>query len=217
MRPWLRQWSADLVKERYVDADEDVHFTRSLARTVIEEFTTPGQTVLDPFAGYGTTLVVADELGRRAVGIEFLAERVEMIRERLEGAGEVIHGDARRVSELVSGPIDLCFTSPPYMPAVDHPENALNAYETTDGHYPTYLRELGDVFGQVAGLLRPGGHAVINVGNMQDDGVVTTLAWDLAREVSEHLRFVREVFLCWDEQPEWLTGDYLLVFQRPPE
>ncbi len=213
MRPWLHQWSADLAAERFVDADEDVHFTEDLARMVIEEYTEPGQVVLDPFAGFGTTLAVAQRLGRAVIGVELLADRAEMIRGRVNGAAQVVDGDARQLANLVSAPVDLCLTSPPYMPAVDHPENALNAYETMDGHYPTYLRELREVFGQVTALLRPGGHVAINVGNMVDGGVVTTLAWDLAREVSEHLTFVRETFLCWDQQPEWLTGDYLLVFR----
>ena len=57
-------------------------------------------------------------------------------------------------------------TSPPYMTAVAHPENPLTGYATDDGDYPTYLRELGEVFAQVADLLRPGGHVVVNVANV---------------------------------------------------
>ncbi|TDE10154.1 DNA methyltransferase [Jiangella asiatica] len=214
MRPWLQQWSDDLEGERFADADEDVHFTQNLAETVIAEYSLPGQLVLDPFAGFGTTLVVAERMGRRGLGLELLPDRAELVRRRLDGHGELITGDARQVARLVDRPVDLCLTSPPYMSRADHPENPLNGYLTLDGDYSTYLAELGDIFGQVTKLLRPRGHLVVNVGNMVDDGVPTLLAWDVGRLLAEHLTFRQEVFLCWDSQPEWLTGDYCLVFQR---
>jgi len=40
-------------------------------------------TVLDIFAGAGTTLLVANRLGRRAIGIELNPEYVEMARKRI--------------------------------------------------------------------------------------------------------------------------------------
>ena len=215
MKPWLPLRIADLIDERPVEADEDVHFTESLVATVLDEYTAPGDVVLDPFAGYGTTLVVAERMSRHGIGVELLQRRVDLIRRRLAGRGQVLTGDARDLTALVGGPVDLCLTSPPYMAAVDHPENPLNAYETLDGDYETYLAEVGDVFRQVARLLRPGGHAVINVANLEAGGIITTLAWDVARTVSRHLTFRHESFLCWDEQPAGLTGDYCLVFQLP--
>ena len=48
--------------------------------------------VLDPFAGTGTTLAVAVELGQRAIGIELNPEYLPMIRKRIETAVE-----ARRI------------------------------------------------------------------------------------------------------------------------
>jgi hypothetical protein len=153
------------------------------------------------------------------VAIELLAERASVIRQRLSGTpggsnAEVITGDARRLSSLVSGPIDLCLTSPPYMTSTGHPENPLTGYSTTDGDYQTFLYELGVVFGMVAALLRPGGYAVLNVANPITNGSVTPLAWDVARRVAQHLTFRQDVFLCWDQPPPGLSGDYCLVFQK---
>ena len=214
MKPWLHLKIADLVAQRPDAWDDDVHFTESLVEEILNEYTSPDDLVLDPFAGYGTTLVVAERMGRAAVGVELLPAHADIIRGRLANPRQIITGDARRLAGLVQGPIDLCLTSPPYMTHVDHPQNPLNAYQTLDGDYGRYLAEVGDIFRQVAELLRPGGHAVINVANLQTQGTMTPLAWDMARAVSRHLTLVQEVFVCWDQQPEGISGDYCLVFQR---
>ena len=36
-----------------------------LPELFIDHFTKPGDTVFDPFAGYGTTLLIAEKLGRK--------------------------------------------------------------------------------------------------------------------------------------------------------
>lgn len=223
MKPYLLLRAAELRAERPAGEVDDVHFTESLATSVVEQTTRPGDVVLDPFAGYGTTLAVAARLGRVAVGVEVLADHVELVRARAGAGARVVHGDSRRLGAVLAGeldrPVDLVLTSPPYMTSVAHPENPLTGYATDDGDYPTYLRELGDVFGEVAGLLRPGGHVVVNVANVvtrsATGDVVTPLAWDVGRVVGEHLAFQGETFLCWDEHPPGLAGDYLLWFRKP--
>ena len=50
---------------------------------IILSSTSPGDVVLDPFAGSGTTLVVASQLNRKSIGIELDPCNVEIIRERL--------------------------------------------------------------------------------------------------------------------------------------
>jgi site-specific DNA-methyltransferase (adenine-specific) len=54
-----------------------------LAERCILAGSKPGDIVLDPFAGAGTTLLVADRLQRDAIGIELNAAYAAMMRSRL--------------------------------------------------------------------------------------------------------------------------------------
>ena len=50
---------------------------------IILSSTNPSDVVLDPFAGSGTTLVVAEQLGRKSIGIELDSQNVALIQNRL--------------------------------------------------------------------------------------------------------------------------------------
>jgi site-specific DNA-methyltransferase (adenine-specific) len=55
----------------------------ALLRRLVEAFTLPGDTVLDPYAGSGTTLVAAAKLGRRFVGVDASPKAIDTMRARL--------------------------------------------------------------------------------------------------------------------------------------
>jgi site-specific DNA-methyltransferase (adenine-specific) len=57
----------------------------ALLERIVRVSSNPGDVVLDPFAGSGTTLVAAKRLGRRYLGMELLQEYAERVRQRLEG------------------------------------------------------------------------------------------------------------------------------------
>ncbi len=54
-----------------------------LLERIISLVTLPGDMVLDPFAGSGTTLVAAQLLGRDAIGMDVSLDAVELVRKRL--------------------------------------------------------------------------------------------------------------------------------------
>jgi len=69
-------------------------FPVELARRATRLSTWPGEVVLDPFAGTGTTLLAARQLGRRAVGIEASERYCELAAARLAQMTLDFHGAA---------------------------------------------------------------------------------------------------------------------------
>lgn len=96
--PAFRYEAKAPASERPRLADGTAHATvkpLALMRWLIRLVTPPGGTVLDPFAGSGTTLEAAAIEGFRAVGIELEAAHAELCRVRLVKAIEpVLFGDA---------------------------------------------------------------------------------------------------------------------------
>jgi len=106
-----------------------VHYANKpplLMKHLIEFCTNVGQTVLDPFAGVGGTLLGASLCKRKAIGIEINKKWIDTYEEvcRLEGIEkqEMVHGDCletmlewKRNGKL----FDAIITDPPYSPALE--------------------------------------------------------------------------------------------------
>ena len=105
-------------------------YPETLAQEFIEFFTQPGQVVLDPMVGTGSTIVAALRSGRHAYGVELNPQYAIIARQVVEEEratlgeagrllqGEVIQGNAAQLPEIARQhalPIfDYVLTSPPY-------------------------------------------------------------------------------------------------------
>jgi modification methylase len=86
------------------DDGEKAHPTQkpeALLYRVIMSSTNPGDTVLDPFFGTGTTGAVAKKLGRNYIGLERDQNYIEVAEKRLKsitklGADEILHAPSKR-------------------------------------------------------------------------------------------------------------------------
>lgn len=205
-------------------------FPVMLARRLIETFLPAGRhTVLDPFAGSGSTLLAAQELGHCGIGLELSADYVSLARQRLrDGAGsgtgvppvnhagplcQLHHASAADLLRYVApNSIDLCITSPPYW-------NILNQRRTADSkavrHYGNQAGDLGTiadyhdfiaavtrVFADVLTTLRPGAYCCVIVMDLRKKDRFYPLHSDLAASLQQ-VGYLFDDLIIWNRQTEY--------------
>lgn len=178
-------------------AAEDVRFSDALARYCIAQFSKPGDIVFDPFAGFGTTLYWAEKLGRSGYGIEFLPARAAYIRSIIRSKENIRCADMLKQPELPM--MDLSLTSPPYMNRSDHPQYPFSGYTVTGKGYTDYLTDIQRIYRWMKLHMKPNAYALIEVSNIRWNGILTPLAWDIAKAVGEVLTLEQEIILDWQE------------------
>ena len=88
-----------------------------LADEIAKFVAKPGETILDPFGGAGSTMLASEAIGCKSISIELEYHYFNIIQEVARGLNgdtnthRVIHGDSRRVMPI---PCDHIITSPPY-------------------------------------------------------------------------------------------------------
>ena len=158
-------------------------FPEAVAEFAIQRYSQPGDLVLDPFAGFGTTLVVAERLGRSSIGCEIHPERARFAAERAPSS-RVLNIPAAAIDRLSLPPIDLLFTSPPY--------GSFRSQEWDD-EPETYLADAGQLFRGFLPLLRPGALVVVEVAQLRRGARTYPLVWELGGVLREFLDLREDV------------------------
>ena len=161
----------------------------AIAARAVATYTRPGDLVLDPMCGIGSTLVEAVHQGRDALGVEYEPQWATLAGANLAhaasqgatGHGEVVCGDARHlggvVDPAVAGLVALVLTSPPYGPSLHGRVTARPGEGVTKAHNrystdPANLAHVGldglldgmrAILCGCARLLRPDGHVAMTV------------------------------------------------------
>jgi DNA modification methylase len=176
-----------------------------LMQHLIEFFTKPGQTVLDPFAGVGGTLLGAALCDRRATGIEINPEWIEVYREvcRREQLAdqEIIEGDCRAVLSGMAHRgrcFDCIATDPPYSVALDKTmcdgrydvasrRTDFDRFSESGGDlrnlvsFDAYYDAMEEVAGLLLPVLRPGGYCAVVMRDSYQQGRYVFASAEVAR------------------------------------
>lgn len=113
---------------------------------LLKRYTGEKDLVVDPFAGSGTTLDVARDLGRRALGYDVHPARKDIFRV-----------DARKLPAELTGKVDFIFMDPPYSTHLDYGPDPRDIGKL-DAAGGDYYRAMEQVFGECHRLLKPDSH-----------------------------------------------------------
>jgi hypothetical protein len=188
---------------RYLDVSgtHPAKMLPAIAARAIATYTEPGDLVVDPMCGIGTTLVEAVHLGRDAIGVEYEEPWAKLARAnvafaRSQGAtghGEVVTGDARHVVGVVDaavrGLVALVVTSPPYGASLHgqvrvRPGQGLEKSHDRYSKDPANLAHVGlerllvatgQILAGCAQLLCPGGFVAMTVRPYRQAGLLVDL------------------------------------------
>ena len=165
------------------NTSDEIHpavFPVEIPTRLIKLFSFWGETVLDPFAGVGTTAEAALALGRRIVCVDQNQDYVSEVKKRFpelsasDKSGQVVHGDSRNLDCLGCDSVGLIVTSPPYWDKADYGKNDGNLGAI--GNYQRFLMEMRSVFQECFRVLQPGRKFCLvtaHVNQHTDHGILT--------------------------------------------
>lgn len=178
-----------------------------LVQKVIQDHTEPGDIILDPMGGIGTTGVEASRLGRHAIIVDYEPRFVNMSKKNIEllkksgqqrGNVKVYRGDARNLS-FVKNKVDTVVTSPPFEnvePFQDknfkikgkqvskggsgssYSKNKKDKKQLGNLKGETYLSEMIFVYKECYNVLKPKGKMILHTKNFRRKGKIVRLDKD---------------------------------------
>jgi DNA modification methylase len=204
-------------------------FPETMAQEFIEFFTKEGESVLDPMAGTGSTLVAALRAGRNSYGIELNTKYAKIAQQIIEEErtvlgeaivhlkSEIVNGDAAQITKYHLPLIDYVLTSPPYWDMLRakgaETQKKRRASEELDVHYSDdpndmgnisdyeeFLSRLVKIYEGLKPLLREKAYLTIIVKNVKKGGKIYPLAWDIGRELGKTYTLKDEKIWLQDNQ-----------------
>ena len=112
---------------------------------MVERYSQPGDLVVDPMAGSGTTLDVARDLGRKALAYDLVPRRQDIFR-----------ADCRKLP-LEDGKAALVFVDPPYSTHIEYSADS-RCIGKLDAEGSEYYEAMALALAEINRILKPGGY-----------------------------------------------------------
>lgn len=201
-------------------------FPIELCEKIINIYTKDyGEVILDPFMGIGSTIMAAQNLLKKGIGIDLSKEFFEITKnrliqnkERIKPKNKLIEpdiylGDSRKIlKEIPSNSVDLCINSPPYWDilnrrrTVDKKNNVNYSNSEEDvgniKDYNNFLDELKKIYSEVYRTLKYNKRCCVVVMDIRKKDKFYPFHIDITK-IMEDIGFELEEFVIWDRQHEY--------------
>ena len=202
-----------------------------IPRNLILKYSNPGEWVLDPFMGSGTTLVEAKLLNRNAYGIDINSQAVSIARKNLVfrcNTKSNIYtkiGDASNMNFIMDNSFDLICMHPPYADIIKYSQGI----EGDLSILPTekFLTKMDDVAAEAYRVLKPGKKCATMMGDIRKKGKVIPLGFKTMERFLSPGFLLEEIIIkeqhnCrstsyWETRKNnflLLAHEYIFVFQK---
>jgi len=190
-----------------------------LCADLIKIFTKSGQTVLDPLAGVGGTLIGSALAGRLGIGIEINKKWIDIYQEVCELENikvfPILHGDANlELKNIPSESVDFILTDVPYwiMDQVKKTRSNAAARDSKLSKFndlklqtkEEWLKEMNRIFTNALPTLKKNGYMAVFIGDMYRGKEFHHLSADLGREINSIEGFILKSDIIWHDDSKML-------------
>ena len=167
------------------DAKYRGNWSPYIPRNLLLRYSNEGDTVLDQFAGGGTTLVEAKLLNRNIIGVDINSNALERCKEKCdfeyENSGKVYfhEADARNLDFISDEKIDFICTHPPYANIIQYSENI----EEDLSHLKVkeFLVEMEKVAKECYRILKKNKFCAILMGDTRQKGHIVPMSFEVMK------------------------------------
>jgi DNA modification methylase len=152
-----------------------------IPRNLILRYAKPGELMLDPFVGGGTTAIEAKLLGRQCIALDINDEALNYTRSHTRFSGgsvgelSVLHGDAAHLP-IRDNCVDLVCAHPPYADIITYSRN--QAGDLSLKPPGAFLQALAPVAEECFRVTRAGGTCAVLMGDTRQRGKVVPLGME---------------------------------------
>jgi DNA modification methylase len=204
-----------------------------IPRNLILRYTKPGDLVLDPFVGGGTTAIEAKLLGRPCLALDINAAALRHTRSHTRFSGgsvgelSLLHGDAAHLP-IRDDAVDLVCAHPPYANIIAYSRD--QAGDLSHKRPGAFLQALTPVAAECLRVTRAGGTCAVLMGDTRQQGTVVPLGMQTLQVFTSAGFTPKEIVIKAQHhtrmEGEWrpraqtrrfllLAHEYLFILQKP--